>query len=150
MADDSGRDSGPKLHIDSDWKAEAQAEKERLAQEAEQRQASSAGGRAGARAGRGDQGGQAGAAGLPPASFETLISTLATQALFALGAFPDPRTGQASANLDMARHHIDMLGVIEEKTKGNLSQEEAGMLASTAYELRSRYIQAAQAALAKQ
>jgi hypothetical protein len=121
MADDA-----PKIHIDSDWKAEAQRDKERLAQKAE----------------AAPKAGAAGAQGqMPPANFETLVSTIVTQALFALGAIPDPRTGQRYADLDLARHHIDMLGVIEEKTKGNLSEEEANMVASAAYELRSRYLQ---------
>jgi Domain of unknown function (DUF1844) len=78
---------------------------------------------------------------MPEASFETLISTMATQALFAMGAIPDPQTGQRMAHLDLARHHIDMLGVIEEKTKDNLSKEEADLLANTMYELRNRYVQ---------
>jgi hypothetical protein len=60
-----------------------------------------------------------------------------------MGAIPDPRTGQATAHLDLARHHIDMLSVIEEKTKGNLSEEETSMITGTLYELRSRYIQLA-------
>lgn len=117
----------PKIHIDSDWKAQARAEKEKLAQqaktEAPKAQSTAAGGQ------------------MPPANFETLISTMATQALFAMGAIPDPRTGQRMAHLDLARHHIDMLNIIEEKTKGNLSEEEANMLTGTLYELRSRYIQ---------
>lgn len=120
-------DQTPKLHIDSDWKAQARAEKEKLAQKASEAETAKAGA----------------AGGMPPANFETLISTMATQALFAMGAIPDPRTGQRMAHLDLARHHIDMLSVIEEKTKGNLSEEETTMLTSTLYELRSRYIQLA-------
>jgi hypothetical protein len=71
---------------------------------------------------------------------------MATQALFALGAVPDPRTGQRMLSLDLARHHIDMLSVIEQKTKGNLSADESSMLTSTLYELRQRYIQMSSAA----
>ena len=118
----------PKIHIDSDWKAEAQAEKEKLAQ---QTQADNPAAGSGAQS----------AGQLPPPSFETLVSTMVTQALFSLGALPDPRTGQRYENLDLARHHIDMLGVLESKTKGNLSEEESKMLNATLYELRSRYIQ---------
>lgn len=120
------QDEGSKLHIDSDWKAEAQAEKEKLAQKTES-------------AGSGGSGG--GAGGMPPATFETLVSTLVTQALFAMGAIADPRTGQRVQHLELARHHIDMLTLLEEKTKGNLSEEEGKMLTSSNYELRSRYIQ---------
>ena len=126
-------DSGesPKIHVDSDWKAQAQAEKEKLVEQAKATQEK---GPAAADAG-----------GMPPASFETLVSTMATQALFAMGAIPDPRTGQRMQHLELARHHIDMLGVLEEKTKGNLTEEETKMLSGTAYELRSRYIQTSSA-----
>lgn len=121
-------DSSPKIHIDSDWKAQAQAEKERLAQQSKTEPDAAAG--LGAAPGQ-----------LPPASVETLISTLVTPALFALGVIPDPRTNQRMANLDLARHHIDLLTVFEEATKGNLSDEQSSMLTGTIYELRSRYIQ---------
>ena len=129
------QDDAPKIHVDSDWKAEAQAEKERLAEQA----------KAAEEAGPGESGSGA-AGGIPAASFETLLSTLATQALFAMGAIPDPASGQRVQHLDLARHHIDMIGVLEEKTKCNLSEDESKMLTSTAYELRSRYIQLSTAA----
>lgn len=120
---------GPnKLHIDSDWKAQAQAEKEKLATQAKS-----------APAGRQ-------AAQQPGANFETLVSTIIHQALFALGAIPDPRTGQRVQHLDLARHQIDMLTVLEDKTKGNLTKEEEELLKTATYELRTRYIQIAGAA----
>lgn len=118
----------PKIHIDSDWKAQAQKEKAKLAEKAKDAPAS---------------GGRGGPGGMPPANFETLISTMVTQALFYMGGIPDPRSGQRIQNLDLARHNIDMLTVLEEKTKGNLTEEEAGMLANATYELRTRYIQLA-------
>lgn len=126
----------PEIHVDSDWKAQAQAEKQKMAEQAKARQTQAGGG-------EGEQAAGGAAGGVPPATFETLISTMATQALFAMGAFADPRTGQRYQNLDLARHHIDMLGVLEEKTKGNLSEEEETTLASTIYELRTRYVQMA-------
>ncbi len=130
----------PKIHIDSDWKAQAQAEKAKLAQQ-ESKPRSGAGVTGG---------GPAGAAGREPQSpFEILLSTMATQALFAMGAIPDPRTGQRVAHLDLARHHIDMLAVIEEKTKGNLTPDEGKLLTGMLYELRSRYIQIANSARAQ-
>ena len=52
------------------------------------------------------------------------------------------------AHLDLARHHIDMLAVLEEKTKGNLTEEESNTLAATVYELRNRYVQIAASARA--
>ncbi len=128
----------PKIIVDDDWKSQAQAEKEKLAEQARAKSdpPPSAGG--------GESAGSAAAPGgreLPPANFESLVSTMTTQALFAMGAIPDPTTGQHIAHLDLARHHIDMLSVLEEKTKGNLSKEESDMLATTLYELRNRYVQ---------
>ena len=126
-------DEQSKIHVDSDWKAQAQQEKERLAQQ-EQAKVQ----------GEGEQG-QSQQGQMPPANFETLMSTLATQALFSLGAIPDPRTGQASVSLELAKHHIDMLGVVQEKTEGNLSKEEADMLSQTLTELKNRYVQVSDA-----
>lgn len=134
MAEDQNQEQAPKIHIDSDWKAQARAEKEKMAQQAAEKKAKPAAAKPGA-AGAGQP------QGMPPANFETLISTMATQALFAMGAIPDPRTGQPQMHLELARHHIDMLSVIEDKTKGNLSEEEGKMITGTLYELRSRYIQ---------
>jgi len=112
-----------KIHIDSDWKAQAQAEKERLSEQTKSPE------------------GRPGAGTVPEANFQTLVSTMATQALFAMGAIPDPRTGQRVTHPDLARHHIDMLTVIEDKTKGNLDEEEQQLLSTTLYELRNTYIQ---------
>jgi hypothetical protein len=136
----------PKIQIDSDWKAEAQREKERLAQQSRQAEAAKA-----PPAGARPAGGAARREGqMPPASFDTLISTMATQALLFMGAIPDPRTGQRIRPiLDLARHHVDMLGVIEDKSKGNLTDDEQQMLSATLYELRQRYIQLSMAARQK-
>jgi hypothetical protein len=121
----------PKIHIDSDWKAQAQAEKEKLAAQSSQ---------------PADAADSADAGGLPPASLESLISMLASQALLALGAIPDPRSGQRYLSLDLARHYIDLLTVIEQKTKGNLDEQEQDMVSGTLYELRQRYIHMASSA----
>ncbi|MCC7407154.1 MAG: DUF1844 domain-containing protein [Phycisphaeraceae bacterium] len=128
----------PKIQIDSDWKAQAQAEKEKLAQKA---QSAPAGGAAGGS--RAASGGGAGGGGGPPADFTTLVSTMATQALLAMGLIADPRSGQRYLSLDVARHHIDMLAVIEQKTKGNLTEQEQELVSGTLYELRQHYIQVA-------
>lgn len=137
----SDEDPSPILHVDDDWKAQAQAEKAKLAEKEkaakEQAQASDAGDTTSPSQGAPGQ--------IPPADFTTLVSSIATQALFSMGAMPDPQTGQRYTNLDIARHHIDSLGVLEEKTKGNLSEDENKMLASTLYELRQSYVQIANA-----
>ncbi|MDX1564850.1 MAG: DUF1844 domain-containing protein [Phycisphaeraceae bacterium] len=115
----------PKIHIDSDWKAEAQAEKEKLAEQSKSQDPEGAGG-----------GGK-----IPPANFDTLLSTMTSQALLYMGAVPDPMTGQRIAHLDLASLNIDLLGVLEEKTKGNLSEEEQKKLSQTLNELRMLYAQ---------
>ena len=121
----------PKIIIDDDWKAQAQAEKETLAAKAEEAPAADAG--------------SAGPGKMPPATFEVLLSSFVTQALFALGAIPDPQTGQPMLSLELAKHHIDMLGVLETKTQGNLTDEETKLLSGALYELRDRYVQVANA-----
>jgi Domain of unknown function (DUF1844) len=118
-------DDPPKIIVDSDWKAEAQAEKERLA---EQEQVAADGA----------------AAGDPlEADFRALLGSLATQAMMYLGAFPD-QDGRAVVAPEYARHYIDLLGVLDEKTKGNLSDEESKELTSVLHELRARFVQIVQ------
>lgn len=132
-------DDPPILHVDDDWKAQAQAEKAKLAEKEKA---------AKAKAPASDKPGAAGKTApgrIPAADFTTLVNSIATQALFSMGAMPDPQTGQRYTNLDIARHHIDSLSVLEAKTKGNLTEEEAKTLAATLYELRSSYVQIANA-----
>ncbi|MFK7788365.1 MAG: DUF1844 domain-containing protein [Phycisphaeraceae bacterium] len=137
----SDQDPSPILHVDDDWKAQAQAEKAKLAEKekAAKAQAAASGSDEMSAPTQGAPG------QIPPADFTTLVSSIATQALFSMGAMPDPQTGQRYTNLDIARHHIDSLSVVEEKTKGNLSDEESKMLSATLYELRQSYVQIANA-----
>ncbi|MDA0253706.1 MAG: DUF1844 domain-containing protein [Planctomycetota bacterium] len=72
----------------------------------------------------------------PPATFEFLIHTLFTQALMALGRIPNPITKETHANMATARHFVDMLGMLEQKTAGNLSADEAKMLEEIQHQLR--------------
>ena len=77
---------------------------------------------------------------LPPASFEMLILSLGMQAQMELGmGASDP---EHPPNIEIARHTIDLLAVLAEKTKGNLSLEEQRLLENTLTELRFRYVQA--------
>jgi len=161
-------DQRPKIQIDDDWKAEALKEKQRLAEQFASSKSSSGqetGGAANANAAattdatqaqadRSTAGGrQADAAGdaalgkqrLPEASFESLVNMFATQAMLYMGLIPEPRSGQRYMQLGLAKHHIDLLTILEEKTKGNLTQEEADSLAVTLFELRNQYVQIATA-----
>jgi len=123
-----------KIIVDEDWKVQAEAEKEKLA-EREKGAPAPAGGAPGPRS----QGRE-----LPPASFATLVSSLVTQILFSLGAVQDPQTRRRFRDLALAKHHIDTLALLEEKTKGNLTDEEKGILDNALYEVRMAYVQAAQ------
>lgn len=80
---------------------------------------------------------------IPPATFEFLIASLVMQAQMQLGVFQLPgQEGETpEPNPVHAKHTIDMLGVLEEKTRGNLSLEEKRMLENSLTELRFRYIQ---------
>ena len=75
----------------------------------------------------------------PPANFEMLIASLVMQAQVALGMISIP--GQESGvNLPWAKHAIDLLGIVEEKTKGNLTLEESRLLGNSLTELRFRFL----------
>ena len=106
-----------KIIIDEDWKNQAQKEKEVLKakeeaekEDEEQKQST-----------------------LPPADFSGLVNILSSQALFALGLFrrEEDKDKEIEPDWQMARYHIDMLAMLEEKCKGNLSPDEAKILAET-------------------
>jgi hypothetical protein len=78
---------------------------------------------------------------LPPVNFENFVLGLRNTALIHLG-FRDPETGKLIQNLPLARHTIDTLGMIEEKTRGNLTAPEANLLENILYESRMSYLRA--------
>ena len=78
--------------------------------------------------------------GLPEARFDLFISGLAMETLIALGDMPHPATRKQAANLPQAKYLIDVLGILEEKTRGNLQVEERQLLEDTLYQLRMRYL----------
>jgi hypothetical protein len=130
----------PKLIIDSDWKSQAQAEKERLEQQAAAKVAAKKAPMGMAPAGEEGEEGEAG-----PMGFRDIVAMLATQAMSYMGYFPDPRTGQAVVALDYAKLHIDMLGILEEKTKGNLTEEEQAFMSRSTSELRLAFVELSKA-----
>ena len=122
MADEG--EQAPKIIVDSDWKSQAQAEKEKLAeQEAKAAPA------------------QGGPDALPPADFRSLVGMLATQAVMYMGGLADRGSGQAIFDPEYSKHMIDLLGVLDEKTKGNLSDEESKELGGVLHELRLRFVE---------
>lgn len=121
-----------KLFIDESWKDQVEAEKAAYDKEA---------------ASKADE-----PHGLPQANFEMLVSTFASEALIALGQVPNPINNEYTISWEHARYTIDMLEVMQEKTKGNLTPDEAGMLEGLLHQLRMAFValqQEAQAAAGK-
>jgi hypothetical protein len=77
---------------------------------------------------------------LPPPSLEVIISTFATQAAVALGQVPNPVTNKTEEDLEQAKFAIDLLQVLEEKTKGHREEHEEQLLSDVLYRLRMLYI----------
>ena len=77
---------------------------------------------------------------LPEINFATFVVSLNASALLNLGAIEDPATGQSNKNLAMAKQTIDILSLLEEKTKGNLSTEETNLIKNILYDLRIIYV----------
>jgi hypothetical protein len=115
----------PRIVVDDDWKAQVQREKEQAKHET-----------------------NTGSKHIPDASFGLLITTLTTQALASLGIIPNPVTGLAETNREMAKHFIDTLGVLEQKTAGNLTSNESHLLSESLHQLRMAYVTGADLSLA--
>lgn len=117
----SNREEGfVKKKSDETWKEKAQREKEKLARET------------------------AGEGGRPPpeASFLALVEELSLRAMLALGQLQNPATGEVYFDLGAAKYSIDLLGVLEQKTKGNLDPTEKAALADVLHTLRLVFVQA--------
>jgi hypothetical protein len=78
---------------------------------------------------------------LPPISFSQFIMSLATNALIFMGATPHPETGETMTDLASARQTIDILGMLREKTKGNLTAEEEKFFDNLLAQLRLTFVQ---------
>lgn len=77
---------------------------------------------------------------MPPASFEMLVTTLVTEAMIGLGQLPHPMTQQLHRDVEQARYAIDMLDMLEQKTRGNLSAIEERFLRETLHQLRMAFV----------
>ena len=114
-------DEKSKIIVDGDWKEQVQKEKEQLKkQPAEQTNPK-------------DE--------LPPASFSNLMLSLGTQTMAALGQFGAPKDGKVEVALDQAKHIIDTMTMLKDKTEGNLTTEEASMLENMIHQLRMLYLE---------
>ena len=76
------------------------------------------------------------------ASFSMLIMSIASSAALSLGLSPDPQTGKTEKNKEMARFNIDLLQILQEKTKNNLADEEKRFLHSLLTDLQMKFLQA--------
>lgn len=125
-------DEPRKIFIDEDWKAQVQREKEQAKAEPEQSPAAK----------QGEEPGPEGEEA--PSAFAALIQSVAAQCAFALGLIAPPDTKQVMVNLEEARYCVDTLVMLREKTKGNLTPEEQGILSQTLAELQQVYAVRAQ------
>lgn len=83
---------------------------------------------------------------LGPIDFSTHVLSLASSAMIALGRMPAPGGETLSPDLDTARHLIDVLGMLEQKTRGNLDESEQKLLQSLIYDLRVAFVDASASA----
>jgi len=118
-----------KIFIDDDWKSQVAAEKAELEREAESQLAEPP-----------PSPSQPPSQEMPPASFEMLMTMFATEAMAALGQLPNPMTNEVSINIEHARYAIDMLQMLEAKTKGNLEPNEAKTLEDLLHQLRMLFV----------
>jgi hypothetical protein len=79
---------------------------------------------------------------LPEINFINFLFSISTSALIQLGEIEDPTSQQAVKNLPLAKQTIDLIGMLKEKTKGNLTPEEAKLIENILFDLRMRYVKA--------
>jgi hypothetical protein len=127
---DEPKDAAKKLIIDAEKAAEA--EKEAAGRPAEAEQPAEARPSAAARG------------PLPPANLTFLVSSLYLQGIIALGLMPNPVTKKPEVELDHAKHAIDMLTMLQQKTEGNRTPEESTELEDALHELRIAYVTVSQ------
>ena len=123
-------DEEPKIFIDEDWKAQVQREKEQVAAPP-----------------AGDASAPTEDAVSPddePANFIALVSSLATQCMYALGLIGQQEGGQVMVDIQGAKFLIDLLLVLRDKTKGNLTGDEEGAIAEAISELQRAFVVRAQ------
>jgi len=76
----------------------------------------------------------------PPVDFHTFVLSLGSSALFHMGELDGPDGQPGQIDLPLAKHTIDVIAMLEEKTKGNLTAPEANLVESLLYDLRLRYV----------
>ena len=79
---------------------------------------------------------------MPEVTFPAFIMSLNTSALYHLGEIADPATGKRIVDLDLAKHAIDTLVLMQNKTKGNLTEDEVELLKNMLYDIKIRFVKA--------
>ncbi len=120
MSDQTDNQDAPKIIVDSDWKTEAADEKAKLDEETQNAAASQE---------------------IPEPNLSELINMIAMQAVIGLGGMQSPTGEPIPQDLPVAKHYIDLLGLLEEKTKGNATEEEAQIMSGVLHELRMRFVE---------
>ena len=134
---DSQQENDPKIVIDTDWKEQVAKEREQTSKPEETNPDENLDERTNS-TGPDDQQQPP----PPPATFEVLVSMMFTQAMSMLGHIPDPSSGEASVNKPYAKHYIDTLEMLGEKTTGNLTEDESKMVSEALHALRMAYVNA--------
>ena len=124
---DSSAGQGPRIIVDEDWKTQVQREREALRTHADSPNDTKHG-----------QSSQV--ERFPPATLSGMIGVFASQAMAALGLLPDPITGETERNQPLAKFLIDTLGVLEQKTEGNRTEEESNELRAALHHLRMIFV----------
>lgn len=125
-----------KIIIDEDWKTQVAAEKEA----AERQQAAKSAGQGAVPQAQSPASEAVPHGKLPPASFEMLLTMFVTEAMTGLGQLPHPMSGKLELQPEIARYAIDMLEMLAEKTKGNLSPVEETGLTQLLHQLRMAFV----------
>jgi len=116
QSESAGEEENREKSVDSDWKQKVQQEKEEVRKQQEGPRES-----------------------YPEANFQSIIGGIGIQAAIALGQVENPATGEQEKDLEQAKHFIDSLKVLEEKTEGNLTEEEKNHLEALLAELQMGY-----------
>lgn len=123
-----------KIFVDEDWKSQVEREKEAAAQLKGEPSTPVGGVEAQSTSTDPDD------PPMPPASIGMLMSSLATEALLSLGQFPHPVTGETKLRRNQAKYLIDTLAMLQEKTAGNLTSDEALALDDVLHQLRMAFV----------
>ncbi len=116
-------DGAENKRVDEAWKARADQEKRAAEQKQDSRRSNAP-------------------APLPEPSLKTFISGLAGQVLISMGLFENPASGKREADLEQAKYSIDLLQILKDKMRGNLTDEEQKLIDTVLYDLRMRYVEA--------